>query len=712
MRVPTTKTLIGALSLLVVLSAAIVDFGRTAPGELSAAHGRVDGLASTTSCSDCHGGWTSTMTASCLECHDTIQAHIDGSLGLHGILEPALAADCARCHSEHHGAGFMSVNARSFERAGVPDVSAFDHNLVGFAMGGAHLEQDCTACHEHAEANPVPEGEHRYLGLVQSCATCHEDPHEGTFQQSCVVCHVQESFETHVFEGHDRFLPLVGAHGEVSCRECHGEGTSHSLEVLRGLEARRPEGRGCTGCHEQPHDQGFVQGNAALAGLPALATLAGVERGLACSGCHAPEHTSFTDGAAHLEPQEHALSGFPLAAPHADVDCASCHDPALAYPDRYPGRDAEGCASCHEDPHGGQFAGLSFSPAAMLLGGAVDTVGCRTCHASTHFAPHGFDEEAHAQTDLPLDGAHLELDCNACHDTPAPDAPRVFHGVDHTCESCHEDPHLGFFDERLAAAAQDSSPTPEHGDCARCHDTTAFSHVPEVRFEHGAWTGYGLTGAHAAAECTACHDRAAEPDARGRTFGVVAELWGEVTGCASCHDDVHQGRFDGEGLRATVAGRSDCARCHDTTTFRDLPHGFDHGVWTGWRLEGAHAAADCADCHAPLRRPDEHGRTWSAAAGTSCASCHETPHGDQFDAPRAKDCADCHRGATSFTDLRFDHDLHSRFPLDEAHKNVSCSGCHTLDEEAGHIRYRPLSVECASCHGEQGEALLRRRRRR
>ena len=105
-------------------------------------------------------------------------------------------------------------------------------------------------------------------------------------------------------------------------------------------------------------------------------------------------------------------------------------------------------------------------------------------------------------------------------------------------------------------------------------------------------------------------------------------------GCASCHEDVHEGRFDASEHLLEVDGRSDCARCHSTASFRDASDDFDHARWTGWPLDGAHAAADCTSCHAPLRRPDAHGRTWARANGTDCASCHEGPHGDQFSARR------------------------------------------------------------------------------
>ncbi len=707
MKGPTPKTLIGVVSLLAVLSVAVVDFGRTAPGEIHAAHARVESLAEADSCSLCHGGWTTSMSSACLECHETIQAHIDGHIGLHGILGEVAAAGCATCHAEHHGTTFQSVNNISFARAGIEDRLAFNHSAVGFEMGGKHLDAECSACHEHVDAEIVPEGAHRYIGLSQSCASCHEDVHEGQLSKTCSVCHTQSGFDEHMFTGHASFLPLTGGHASLDCRECHGEDSSHSLEVLRGPAAARPAARSCAACHDQPHQESFVTGAATSQGVALAASLSGLKANALCTGCHGPSHTSFAEDAEAMTATEHAASGFALALPHAELDCAACHTPGVPYGERYPGREAEQCISCHQDPHAGQFAGLAFGTIGDLPGGAVNDKGCLVCHAPTHFTPHAFGTDAHAQTALPLEGAHEDADCASCHGnlTLGDLEVRQFHGVSSQCDQCHGDAHSGFFDEQLSAHGE----SPEHGDCALCHGPSAFS--PANEFDHEFWTSYALEGSHASAECTSCHAPSAEPDANGRTFGVIHALYGEVTGCNTCHGDVHEGRFDAKGLPAKVDGREDCARCHSPVSFREQPHGFDHGKWTGWRLDGAHAQADCTSCHKPLRRPDGAGRTWGRAKGTDCASCHESPHGDQFDTPRKKACVKCHESPVSFGILSFDHNLESRFPLDEAHQKVECAGCHTAAETEESIRYRPLPMDCVDCHGVHEKALRRRRRR-
>ncbi len=723
MGMPSPKTLIAVVSFAAVISAAVVDFGQTAPGELLAAHGRVEGLSLENSCSDCHGGWSSSMTSSCLECHSIIQTHLDQGIGLHGILDSTVADNCAGCHSDHHGANFQAVNDLSFARAGVQDPREFEHQLIGFAMNGAHLELDCNQCHEHSDVKLVPEGAHRFIGLAQDCASCHEDVHEGQYRTSCVDCHHQHGFDSQHYIKHSGFLDLVGGHAGLSCAECHGEDSNHSLAVLRGPAAKRPAYRDCASCHSLPHSESFVLGAAAISGVANARTLTGTPANQLCTNCHLAEHTSFAEDAIELSAALHGASGFPLAAPHDVQQCADCHAPELEYDERYPGRDADTCAACHDDVHQGQFAGLNFpsvpaehtSSLVEFLGGSVDEQGCLVCHSRTHFAPHTFGTEAHGSTDLPLDGAHVEADCDSCH-APAEElggAPR-FHGLDHTCESCHSDAHRGFFEEVLGThPAKESGPLAvSHGDCARCHDTTSFgtAHLQDGKqsFDHEFWTGYALTGAHGTAECTSCHVPTDTPDANGRLFGAIEDIYGSVTGCASCHDDVHEGRFDKRRHPETIDGRSDCARCHSTASFRDQPHGFNHGRWTGWPLADAHAETGCSSCHEPLRRPDAIGRTWMPAAGTGCASCHESPHQGQFDKPRAKACVKCHESAEAFSVLSFDHDLESRFVLDEAHEEVACAACHKPEEETDLIRYRPLSRECVDCHGVHEKALRRR----
>lgn len=668
-----------------VLALAVVDNGRTAPGPLTAVHDREERLAGRRDCSECHGSWGRSMRSACLDCHATIEAQIDGGSGLHGTLEGELAGSCALCHSEHHGASFPIVNRRSFAMAGVPDPDVFDHARVGLLLDGAHLELDCTACHTNAAVTVLPQGATRYLGLDRDCASCHDDPHEGRMQPACSACHGQVDFTVLRSAGHERHLPLIGGHGDQDCRTCHAQDGAHALEAMGA--ARKVEARDCQDCHESPHAQEFVRGVAQAEQLAGGAT---------CVLCHLAEHTTFDQEEIEVTPARHAAGGFPLDAPHDEAACVDCHaGPEDDFAARYPGRDADACSACHADPHGGQFADSPFSE-----------MDCLGCHARAHFDPPEFDRDDHARARFALDGSHADLVCESCHAQAHEGEPRVFRGTAARCEACHDDVHAGLFERREPRLAE-----PAAGTCAACHRTTTFSDEAQRAFDHARWTGFALEGAHAQGACEACHPRAHAPDELGRSFGrVEAHFGGAIEGCGSCHRDPHGGRFDGPGMPRDVRGRQGCGRCHAETSFRAVTQSFEHERWTGFALEDAHAL-DCLACHPAAPRRDEFGRTWGPARGSACQDCHADPHGGQFRVDGAVDCARCHDADSSFEDLEFDHETDARFPLGEAHRDVACGACHTGAVDADgttRVRYRPLEMECADCHGVVERPLLRR----
>ncbi|MDH3593103.1 MAG: hypothetical protein OER88_14555, partial [Planctomycetota bacterium] len=515
----------------------------------------------------------------------------------------------------------------------------------------------------------------------------HADSHEGGMVLECAQCHGQKSWESLHSDGHARFLPLKGAHAEVSCRKCHEKEGAHALEVLG---RRDHAARQCQDCHESPHTPSFVQESASLAAIAPSAS---------CVVCHDYDHTEWRDKRVTTTPPQHSASGFDLVAPHAEVKCEECHKTdAPTFAARYPGRKQDDCASCHEDVHRGQFKNSA---------GAQN--GCIDCHERVHFKPHAFTVEKHAQTELPLEGKHVETDCNECHKDPPMNKPRAFEGTSSRCEACHEDAHAGFF-----GIHDDVLEKHKHGSCAVCHIPSSFRDgVPGASFDHGKWTGFAVRGAHAQTACETCHPRQKEPDRTGRTLGRSHDKFGRYEGCATCHKDPHDGGFDKKTLPKAVEGRKGCARCHTETSFRDFPDGFDHGQWTGFLLGGAHLRAGCAACHTPLRRPAKSGRTWGRAKGAKCADCHDDPHAEQFEV-HDNDCEKCHRSAASFADLTFRHNFDSRFRLDETHAQVACAKCHKKEKIKGKLvaRYRPLGMKCADCHGAHENPLRRRKRSR
>jgi hypothetical protein len=674
-----TGIVLGVLSAIGVLLLAAAGIDRKSPGPVSRVHARIADLAGGDACASCHGGWFGDLRSACSECHDDIAGQLRERRGLHGTLAPELGGDCGECHGEHHGGEFRLVNRLAWAQAGVADPQRFDHARIGFPLVGAHTGLPCAKCHVHADAPQLPEGAQRFLGLRQDCASCHADPHQGAMQLDCTACHGQEQFTEPQVPEHDRWLRLDGAHAPVACRECHAPDTSAALERL--TDGASAHARSCGDCHAVPHSPTFVAGNAAAAGLSSAAS---------CAHCHPLDYPQWSDPRVSLDPAQHAHGGFPLAAPHDRTACAACHEPGQVYAARHPARRADDCAACHRDPHEGQFAAQS----------------CTACHAATHFAPHEFGRDDHARLRLPLDGAHADAKCAACHEDPAAGAARRFTGTAHRCEACHADVHAPVF-----AAGEGELASNPRGRCAECHGTRAFAEVDHAAFAHGQRTGFPVDGAHAQIDCEDCHRRAPQPDAQGRRFGRIVAAGEPFGGCVACHGDPHRGAFEAPTVPQHVDGRTGCERCHDSASFRALPHGFDHGVFTGYPLVGAHAQVDCAACHARRPAADATGRTWEPAAGRECVDCHRDPHQGQFERLGRTDCARCHRSTTSFATLSFRHNLDSRFPLGDAHAQVPCAGCHKEERIGGvpTVRWKPLPTECAKCHGTGGAPAPRRR---
>lgn len=697
------KVLIAFFSSLIVFSMAIVDVGRSSPGPLSEAHGRESELAGRFGCADCHGGWRQSMARACMECHEAIEHQVDAATGFHGHLDGALALECGRCHSDHHGADVPLIQDHSFRLSGFEGRADFDHDFIGFGMQGKHLDLECAECHENADAAVLDAGEQRFVGLSKSCATCHEDPHTPSLGTRCDRCHVQASFDHLISDGHDRHLALIGGHADLDCRECHGEGERWSLEAHAADDLPR---RNCKSCHSSPHAETFELG---------VAAREHTVRGQVCSECHLAPHTRFDDPDVRMSDAHHAASGFVLDAPHAEQDCAACHGgDDGAFQDRYPGRNAEHCAECHDDPHGGQFLEAYGVEGGSIVDGG-DMSDCRRCHTATHFEPHTFDQVAHAQTRLALEGAHADTECAACHSLPAEALPeegvRSFMGTELTCEGCHGDPHRGLL---VAQAVRDAGGDGDHGSCAACHASTRFDAVDRESFRHGHFAGFELLGAHEQADCQACHPSSSAADELGRRFGFAGDSFERVGGCADCHADPHAGAFDREELPMAVGEREGCARCHTESSFRLLREPFDHGAWTGFELEGQHAQGDCTACHAPVE-PDRHqGRSLGFAVGSNCVECHASPHREQFQgAPEealdltARECATCHGDSEAWHARSFDHELHSRFAPGESHAGVACDACHATesDDEGRFVRYRPMERECRDCHGFESGGL-------
>jgi hypothetical protein len=678
---------LGLASALLVVAVVWSDRRRITPGAVSAVHARDPALAGA-GCERCHGQGTGDKAWACTTCHEDIGAEVSERKGFHG----KIASDprnCAACHLEHHGPGFPLVGPQSFALAGVPERDRYDHAGLAFHLSGRHASLSCRECHKQADATLLPEGTKRFLGLAEACAGCHEDVHGGKLPD-CATCHGQEHpFAKVANFTHTASFPLTGAHAAPGCLDCHPKGGPHAVEMVASgravPESPAPKNRACADCHESPHSPVF---------LAAAAKERGVDKNAACADCHPTSHTSFAGSQAVLTRAQHAATGFPLDAPHDKVSCEACHPtPRASFQEAYPGRKADDCRSCHADPHAGQFAQGRFAGQ-----------GCLACHARHAFEPAAFGLAAHAKTRFPLTGSHAGVPCARCHaeTLPLPGQPgklvRAFHGTSTACARCHLDAHKGFFDRQgfLSDAERARG-------CVLCHTSGSFAALA-APFDHARRTGFALEGAHAREDCAVCHPSSRKPDVLDRSFGR-AKPGVAAASCHVCHADPHRGAFDRPGEPQIVQGRTDCARCHTTESFEDTRGRFDHKLWTGYALDGAHAKLSCESCHAVSSTSGAGARVLAPARGTDCAACHDDPHVGQFTQGGRTDCTRCHTTADTFQKVLFDHDTGSRFHLDEGHRKLACSACHVpfIVEGGGMaVRYKPLGTVCGDCHDARG----------
>ncbi len=454
---------------------------------------------------------------------------------------------------------------------------------------------------------------------------------------------------------------LSAAHeGEAVCNDCH---VSFDRDAQNTL---------CVECHDEvgrdlEADTGF-HGQ-----FPDVAEVN-------CKVCHSEHLGRDADILGFTETGfDHRFTDFELSGGHVDVPCSDCHDVEARYASA-----PLTCSGCHEDddPHQGRMdqtcstchtvngweSDIRFDHASTLfdLAGAHADADCMDCHFDqvwdglssdcvqchqeddAHSGRFGNEcadchvEEAwdevqfdHRTTGFVLAGSHQSLDCNACHGADEP------HPAPTSCVGCHReaDTHEGLLGPN----------------CQSCHSETSWT---RLKFDHDIDTDFALLGAHAQQSCTDCHETEVAidvPDAN----------------CGECHaaDDPHRGQL-GDG----------CGSCHGVDSWtRDVR--FDHN-FASFPLLGAHAQAECEDCHQTPAFLD---------ASAACVNCHTDD--DEHGGALGNDCAACH-SPVSWSRWRFDHLDESGFALTGAHRVLQCASCHANVTSNGYL----ASSRCVSCH--------------
>ncbi len=199
-------------------------------------------------------------------------------------------------------------------------------------------------------------------------------------------------------------------------------------------------------------------------------------------------------------------------------------------------------------------------------------------------------------------------------------------------------------------------------DCIKCHSPHSWKMDAASSFHHDS-TQFTLSGQHELTDCKMCH-----------TSLVFSKA---ESSCLSCHLDMHNQSVG-----------TDCARCHHTSSWL-VENITEIHQQNGFTALGAHAMADCRECHRPenLLQFDP--------IGHECINCHREEYytatkPNHQQAGYSFECAECHRfDALEWTSMGFDHDF---FPLRDGHDILVCAGCHRSED------YTMTSNVCIDCH--------------
>ena len=498
------------------------------------------------------------------------------------------------------------------------DPAALNHDDTGWPLHGAHATTKCAGCHKTKS----------FIGLSSTCTSCHKDPHANRFGAKCVGCHDETAWTNLNLGAFDHALsryPLRDKHATVKCSQCH----TGSPPKYVGLEFAS-----CTSCHQDPH----------------RGTL-----GAECKNCHSEVgwHNIVLKGGAH--------PWLSLANGHARTGCTQCHDRGTM---RAPSR-GRACVGCHAPVHEADFGKR-----------------CETCHATIEWTglPRKVGLAAHAKTDYPLAGKHVEVACSKCHRAELEENQRYRQLSFGRCDACHADAHQGRFQTR------------DRGECAPCHSEAGFR--PSLfGLELHATTRLALTGHHAAVPCSTCHRAAATQDKR-------LDWSLPKSACADCHENPHGTQF------AKEMKKDGCATCHTPADW-DIPN-IDHSIWP---LTGAHASTACAGCHTPTEKDRKAGSGASyRLAPRACEGCHADVHRGQFRLSEPKrPCNECH-STTTFTIRDFPHEKRTGYALEGGHRQLACERCHAKRTFAGgvtSVNYRLGYRGCRDCHADPHQQAAR-----
>ncbi len=363
------------------------------------------------------------------------------------LAKPNPAFDsCGSCHSDpHQGKAVLAgkpVDCASCHRVEGFTPSSFtvaQHASSPYPLEGKHAQVACAKCHPAVPAAPGANVARvtRIRMPFNRCTDCHADEHGSQLatrgdKGACESCHAVAGWTPSTFTVAQHAtlrLRLDGRHAEIPCGACHAAerpglpvpAPAASLGKAR-VAVTLPRAA-CADCHVDPHAGRYERPGPTR-----------VEGG--CAACHSATRfrPSLIDAAGHER------FTFKLQGAHRAVGCVSCHEELGAVPatvtlvlsakgvTRFPvvAPQVRTCATCHQNPHGDQFASRRDQS-------------CESCHGEDAFAPAPrFDHERGAS--FSLRGAHAKVPCASCHvPKQVGGAPMtIYKPLSGKCESCHD----------------------------------------------------------------------------------------------------------------------------------------------------------------------------------------------------------------------------------------------------------------------------------
>jgi predicted CXXCH cytochrome family protein len=377
--------------------------------------------------------------------------------------------NCLACHTDYHQKTLSDDCLSCHNPDSFKPATKFSHDKTNFRLIGKHVNTDCSRCHKVESREGKKFKDFRVQQFY--CSSCHKDPHQNKFGQTCNQCHNEESFEVvkgvKAFDHNKTDYKLEDKHLTVNCKLCHKTKFTDPLKF-----------KNCTDCHTDYHKSQFAKNGTSPD----------------CSKCHTVK--GFTLFSYTLE--QHNISTFPLQGGHLAVPCTECHKKQTAWNFKKIGND---CKDCHKDVHRNIIAS-KFYPDAN----------CKICHNENRWNDVAFD---HSKTGFLLSGAHSKKECLACHipDKAKGNTQPKFTGLSKKCADCHDDKHYRQFDKNGIT------------NCIECHDTENWK---ASGFNHNS-TAFKLDGKHINVPCLKCH----KPQQEGSNFFVKYKL--KVFTCESCH---------------------------------------------------------------------------------------------------------------------------------------------------------------------------------